>query len=610
MKIVKKVSASLLILSQVLVFSSPSAILANDEGKNKNQELAPGTTDRLIVKLKNDSNAKTKEIVKDVNKVATNVTDETDVKESVVKETNTGAQVIKTEKMSETEQQTIVKELEKNSNVEYVEPDTIAYPQEVDPEIIKEADRNDEVRRRQWHLQYSHVTDVWKEGYTGKGVVIGINDTGYTPHSDIMSNYLGGYDFISDAENAKDNDGRDNNPIDEGDWHYNNRGMFVASSWHGTHVAGITSAAGKKTNALNGVAYNSKFVAGRALGSQGGYSSDIADSFAWLGGLNVYGVPANPNPAKVINASLGSDPYPDATRVPRIYQDTFNKLKAKGVVVVVAAGNDNVNANRTTPANCDNVIVVGAHDDRGEKAKFSNWGDVVDVYAPGYDIYSSVDKGFRVREGQGNLYMNGTSMAAPVVSGIAALMLEKNPNLTPDQIEQILKDTATVKVDPTTGITMRLVDAKKAVDAVPGGETTTPTPNPNPNPDPKPEPEPNPGTQPPVETDKKEVLPVIKNYYDSKGGEATYGKLLNTVENSDGSAKQVFEKGTIYYTKEYGAASLMNDSSITKYYYENKGEQIFGYPINDVQSNGQEITQRFVNGYELVGTIINNGYYH
>lgn len=601
MKSVKKTGLAVLVCSQIFSLASVTKIQANDEKK----VLGNGVTDRLIIKLKDNSKSKVKDVVKDVDKATKDVTKESEVKEQLVKETNTGAQVIKTEKMNEKEQAQVIKKLEKDSNVKYVEPDTFVKTEQVDDEIIKEADRNDNVRRRQWHLDYSHIKDVWKEGYTGKGVTVGVNDSGYTEHSDIMNNFAGGYDFINDPSIALDNDGRDSVALDEGDAHYNEKGQFVPSSWHGTHVAGIIAASGKKENALTGVAFNSKFTAGRALGKGGGYTSDIADSFAWLGGLDVNGVPANPHPAKVINASLGSLPYEGIAPIPRVYQETFKKLKDNKVVVVVAAGNEHVDARRVSPANAKDVIVVGSHDSEGNRSYFSNWGPAVDVYAPGSDIYSSVNSGRTRRSSQANGYMSGTSMATPVVSGIVALMLEKNPDLTPAEIESILKETATDKYDPTTGTTMKIVNAKKAVDKVKAkdGETTPVNPKPT-DPvtpvDPKPTPE-----KPPVVEENK-VMDKIIDYYNNKGGEKTYGKLLKTVKNEDNSFKQVFEKGTIYYTEEYGAASLMNNCSITIYYNSNNGEETFGYPIEDVVDTGNgTITQKFINGYELEGYAVN-----
>lgn len=593
MKSVKKLSYIALMSVYTLSTASP-LVFAQEE-----RTVEPEVTDRIIVKLKDNSPDSVEEIVEKVDEVATEVGKTETVEEEVVKVTNTGAQVVQTEELTPQEQEKLVEELNQDANVEYAEPDIFIETQTVDPAILRQAERTDPTRQNQWHLAYTGVTEVWKSGYTGQGVVIGINDSGYQSHADLTPNYLGGYDFISTPTIASDNDGRDANPTDEGDYHFrdvrdrygNITKKLVPSSWHGTHVAGISAAAGQGDASLTGVAYNAKFVVGRSLGTGGGYISDIADGFAWLGGLEVNGVASNPNPARVINGSLGSNPVTSGVATtPYIYRETFQKLHDKGVVVVVAAGNDNVNANRVTPANADNVIVVGSIDSYGNRSSFSNWGDVVDVYAPGSSIYSSVNTGTYGPVAQANDYMSGTSMATPVVTGIVALMLEKNPNLTPDEVEQILKSTASQKYDGYSGTTMNIVNAKNAVDSIPGGNTVEPLPTEPVEETPVTEPEP---TETPRE-DQTAVKEEILTYYQSNGGKDTYGAALSVTENNDGSFKQEFEKGAIYYTPNVGTASLLKDSDIFQYFNRFGGEAAFGYPIEDQVLKGNIYSQKFI----------------
>lgn len=569
------------------------------ENKADKEPLKNNETDRVIVKLKKNSKANVKELLTDVQQSTKKATKEDEVKETVVKKTSTGAQVVQTEKMTPKEQQAVVKELKKDKNVQYAEPD-VFYKQDDPSDLEKFINRNDMVRQLQWHLDYTHIKEVWKEGYTGKGVTIGINDCGYIPHKDLDPNYLGGYDFIQNPQMSHDQDGRDADPTDNGDWHYNEYGQMVPSSWHGTHVAGIAAATGKGDNSVTGVAYKAKFTAGRSLGAGGGYLSDIADSFAWLGGMDVQGVPKNTHPAKVINASLGSQPYPGLAPVPETYRYVFDELRRKGVTLVIAAGNDNVDANRTTPANVGNSIVVGSHDDRGAKSGFSNWGSAVDVYAPGSNIFSTCNNGQQSPGQQSDEFKSGTSMAAPVVTGIVALMLEKNPDLKPDEIERILKETAQKEYDPMSNTTMKIVNAKAAMDAVKAKDSKPEKPEPEKPVDPKPE---KPEPEKPV--DPKPDQPVdleaaMRKYYESNGGKDTYGDYQYTQYFHDGTAKYFFTYGVIYKTKDKHFASLMKDELITEMFEQMGGEQTFGAPISDIRKVGSRYIQTFEKGFRII----------
>lgn len=634
--------------------STQLALLATSTSASASEkpDASKGETDRIIVKLKNDSKTKVNDTVDNIKQETESVVKKDDVKEKVLRTTSTGAQVIQTENLTKDEQKKVIDELKKDKNVAYAEADIIMQPSAVSQDIIRQADRDDYTRQEQWHLNDIKALDVWKEGYTGKGVVVGINDSGYAKHSDLAPNYLGGYDFISDASNARDNDGRDSNPNDEGTWHFDDRGRFVPSSWHGTHVSGITSASGKGDTSLAGVAYQSHFVAARTMGASGGYLSDIADGFAWLGGLDVAGVARNPHPAKVINASLGSKPAATEMPTPYLYQEVFQRLHDKGVTLVIAAGNDNVDASRVTPASADNVIVVGSYNSHHQRSDFSNFGKKVDVYAPGEDIFSSVNKGEKGQTEQNDDYMSGTSMAAPVVTGVVALILEKNPDLTPDQIENILKETAHKQYDPTSGTDMRMIDAKAAIDKVPGkggkddsGEPTEPVKPVDPtnpldptdptNPikpvdptDPKdptnpikpvdptdPKDPTNPikpvdptdpkdPTKPvePVDPGKDEniVLDDFISYYHEHNGYQTYGDYISIHQFKNGNKKEIFTNGTIYQAKGYSPVSMMNDNPITKYYEQNDGEKRIGYPISEVKTFGNISYQQFENGHVLI----------
>ena len=161
-----------------------------------------------------------------------------------------------------------------------------------------------------------------------------------------------GYDFIADTFVANDGNGRDADASDPGDWYAANQcapGVpGTSSSWHGTHVAGTIGAASDNGSDVAGINWNAKILPVRVLGRCGGYLSDIIDGMRWAAGLAVPGVPPNPNPAGVLNLSLGG-PGSCAGG----YQDAFNAVDAAGVVAVVAAGNSSANANAYRPANCE-----------------------------------------------------------------------------------------------------------------------------------------------------------------------------------------------------------------------------------------------------------------
>ncbi len=158
------------------------------------------------------------------------------------------------------------------------------------------------------------------------------------------------------------------------------------------------------------------------------------------------GVPANANPADVINLSLGGSGACAAT-----YQSAFNELASAGVVVVVAAGNSSVNASGFQPANCNQVITVAANNKAGNRAVYSNYGAVVDITAPGGQqafandpngVLSTLNAGLTGPGADSLVYYQGTSMAAPHVAGLVSLLLAEQPALTPAQVLDLLQTTA------------------------------------------------------------------------------------------------------------------------------------------------------------------------
>ncbi len=380
------------------------------------------------------------------------------------------------QRKSKSELNELITKLESDPNILSVEEDVLLKPTFVP---------NDQFYDLQWHYHEAtggmNAEAAW-DTHTGSGVVVAVIDTGYVNHSDLDANRLPGYDFIGDTAVSVDGDGRDNDPSDPGDWaSAGDCGVgepATNSSWHGTHVAGTVAAVTDNSQGVAGVAYGAKFVPVRVLGKCGGYTSDIADGIIWASGGSVPGVPANANPAQVLNLSLGGGGSCQSTT-----QNAINTARANGAVVVVAAGNSNSNASGFTPASCSGVINVAATDRQGNRASYSNFGSSIDVSAPGGEvsptaangIASTLNDGTQTPSSENYVYFQGTSMAAPHVAGAAALLLEADPNLSPDDIETILKDTARALPGSCSGgCGDGIIDARAALDSLgtppPGGD--------------------------------------------------------------------------------------------------------------------------------------------
>ncbi|MFE6332426.1 S8 family serine peptidase [Streptomyces sp. NPDC057798] len=369
----------------------------------------------------------------------------------------------------------VIAEYEADPQVAYVVPDRLNKPL---------ATPNDTEYAKQWDLFETtagmNVPGAW-DVTTGTGVTVAVIDTGYVAHSDLAANMVGGYDFISDATVANDGGGRDSNPADPGDWTAANECQSgdpaYDSSWHGTHVAGTIAAATNNGKGVAGIAYGAKVSPLRVLGKCGGYDSDIIDAITWASGGTVSGVPANTNVAKVINMSLGG-----GGACTTATQNAINAAVNRGTAVVVAAGNSNANAANYSPASCSNVISVAAADRQGNRSYYSNYGTVVDIAAPGGEtnsvttngILSTLNAGAQGPGAESYEYYQGTSMAAPHIAGLAALMKSKNSALTPAQIESAIKTNA--RALPGTcsgGCGAGLADAARTVQAVSGSGGST-----------------------------------------------------------------------------------------------------------------------------------------
>jgi serine protease len=228
-------------------------------------------------------------------------------------------------------------------------------------------------------------------------------------------------------------------------------------------VASIVGAAANNGLGMAGVAPGARVMAVRVLGKCGGFDSDIAAGMRWAAGVELPGYPAPARPARVINLSLGGDGSCSGSAYPRAIEE----VTAKGAVVVVAAGNS---AGRApgAPANCPGVVSVGGLRHAGTKVGFSDLGPELSIAAPAgncvnitagsaclYPIQTAGNSGSRGPEAGGSRYSDsyafsvGTSFAAPIVSGVAALMLSVRPQMTPAQVKALLQSTA--RPFPTSG---------------------------------------------------------------------------------------------------------------------------------------------------------------
>jgi serine protease len=384
--------------------------------------------------------------------------------------------------------------LARQPDVLWAEPDLWVYPSEASP-----VTPNDPSFAQQWdlwdaaavHGGYStRAPAAWSRTKGRASIVVAVLDTGLTVHPDITSSVsapkstdqtVKGYDFVSgdgavpeSYVRANDGNGWDSDPSDPGDWITaaedegtaagglllncggDNPDGSSDSSWHGTHVTGTIVARQGNAAGISGIAPGVKVEPVRVLGKCGGSSSDIAAAIRWAAGDPTVLGTANPNPAKVINMSLGGPGACLATT-----QSAIDYARSKGVTVVVAAGNDGapmepgVNGSPgSQPADCTGVVRVAASTRAGGIASYSDTGTSavpVTVAAPGGDfgrqsddILSTINLGRTTPGASGYAWHAGTSMATPHVAAAVALLQSRVTTLlTPDQVAARLQATAT-----------------------------------------------------------------------------------------------------------------------------------------------------------------------
>lgn len=342
---------------------------------------------------------------------------------------------------------------------------------------------NDEFFGFQWQYDFIHATAAWDIETGDPNLVIAVVDSGVVQaHPDLndrlardpQDNTIVGVDLVS----TNDGDeflGRDTNPEDPGD------GALGGgqSTFHGTHIAGIIGAETDNREGVSGITFAGQILPVRVLGlGLSGFDDDIMDGIYWaIGEPNVTGVPNNVKPASVVNLSLGgpSDPASQTfweEQFAAIFTDAQNRYNDP--VFIAAAGNTDEDAGGIVPANLPNMITVGAATISGVRADYSNFGTVVDIMAPGGDGQTDLNSdgqpdGILSLVGTSYDLRDGTSMAAPHVTGVVALLRSAKPTLTPTQLETILKSSADGRGRCSAGCGAGWLDALTAL-LLAGGE--------------------------------------------------------------------------------------------------------------------------------------------
>ena len=394
-----------------------------------------------------------------------------------------------------------VGQLRARPDVLYAEPNTV---------MQVSALPNDPRYALQWHYPQLNLPAAWDSfssaGAVGAGVTIAVVDSGILwdkddatkRHPDFncevapgIAKIALGYDFALG----------DDNPLDDA---LSSSGAAL-SGYHGSHVAATAAACSNDGYGVAGVAWAARILPVRVFDGDAGTLADVARGIYWAAGVAIpasvgSSVPVNPNPAQVINLSLGAQQAPSP-----LLQDAVNAANAKGAVVVVAAGNSGIDASSMTPANLQGVIVVGALGAQKELAPYSDYGALVSVVAPGGNFARrgapadgvlsvqgcgavNTDLGSNnIVEGgaalpcsganqAGSGYLQGTSMSSPHVAGVVALMMSRAGSLLtpPSPLEagrnwarvlSYLRDTSSLSglTNCERGCGAGLVDANAAV---------------------------------------------------------------------------------------------------------------------------------------------------
>jgi Subtilase family/Bacterial Ig domain/Fervidolysin N-terminal prodomain len=282
-------------------------------------------------------------------------------------------------------EQAIVKALSNNPNIEFAEVDLLVEPSE----IIA----NDTYYNNAWHLSKMHLPTAW-ETAKGNGVVVAILDTGVNSnHTDLSANMIAGWNSVSRNNETSDIYG------------------------HGTKVAGVVAAISDNNNGVTSIAWHASIMPIRITNDSSGYAywSDVANGLTW----------AADNGADIANISYKVSSSSSVTNAAQY-------MRNKGGLVVASAGNSGADLNCTDNPS---IITVSATDSADNKASWSDYGNCVDVAAPGSGIWTTTKSG-------GYGAVNGTSFASPATAATLALIKSANLNLSNDELENILESSA------------------------------------------------------------------------------------------------------------------------------------------------------------------------
>ena len=280
----------------------------------------------------------------------------------------------------------VMRALSNHPNIDYVEKNMLVAPDAITP--------NDPNYSSQWHLPKIQAPDIWDLS-TGNGITVAILDTGVeSSHPDLVNNLVPGWNVVSNNS--------DTSPVMS----------------HGTRVAGVVAATSNNSTGVASIAWDAKIMPIRISNESNGQASwsDMAEGFLW----------AADHGADVANMSYGLSTNSSTINSAAQY------LRSKGGLAVVAAGNDNIDRGFN-----DNpyLITVAATTSSDARASFSNYGDNIDVAAPGSSIYTT-------DTGGGYKSSSGTSYASPTTAGVVALIMAANSSLSPDDVEGILEGSA------------------------------------------------------------------------------------------------------------------------------------------------------------------------